>query len=203
MYPSRATYKTSVVYLKTCLAGDLQVLLQFRPLHYIYLSLQIRDTWRGASLGIWVCGRAVYGSGSTRTGKGTLQESLYPSCPVNPRVTFISVPVPEHGLPAIPAGTRGNPSFFWLSEKQILPIGIMASIKKTKPNSRPPAGQPSLLDRGISSEVYPAPVPPIHPNFVEACNNMLVGQKVFVRGDYWLGAKESEKRVLYECEVLR
>jgi hypothetical protein len=79
----------------------------------------------------------------------------------------------------------------------------MSAAKKGRPNSVLPVGQPSLLDKGICCEVYPAPVPTNHPTLAEACKDTLVGQRVFVRGDYWIGAEQSEKSVLYECEVLR
>jgi hypothetical protein len=74
---------------------------------------------------------------------------------------------------------------------------------KSKAHSLPPAGQPSVFDRGITSEVFPVPVPSNHPTLAEACNATLVGQRVFVLGDYWVGSKASEKSVLYECEVKR
>ena len=67
--------------------------------------------------------------------------------------------------------------------------------------------QPSLLDKGVTSEVFPMPVDekkfPDAKDFQKQCNEVLVGQTVHVRGDYWVGTSPEDLFQLYPCTVLR
>ncbi len=71
----------------------------------------------------------------------------------------------------------------------------------------PGKNQQSILSVGVTSEVFPLPVDEKKfadaKDFVKQCNEVLVGQIVHVRGDYWEGALGHEKSLLYPCKVLR
>ena len=71
----------------------------------------------------------------------------------------------------------------------------------------PVKNQPSVLSIGVTSEVFPIPVDEKAfsdaKEFVKKCNEVLVGQIVHVRGDYWDGAKPHERSQLFPCRVLR
>ena len=71
----------------------------------------------------------------------------------------------------------------------------------------PVKNQPSVLNIGVTSEVFPFPVDEKAfadaKQFIQKCQEVLVGQTVHVRGDYWPGALSHEKNILYLCRVVR
>ena len=71
----------------------------------------------------------------------------------------------------------------------------------------PVKNQPSILSVGVTSELFPLPVDekafPDAKDFVKKCNEVLVGQIVHVRGDYWDGTLPHERSLLFPCQVLR
>jgi hypothetical protein len=71
----------------------------------------------------------------------------------------------------------------------------------------PVKNQLSILSVGVTSELFSLPVNekafPDAKDFVKKCNEVLVGQIVHVRGDYWDGALPHERSLLFPCQVLR
>jgi hypothetical protein len=67
--------------------------------------------------------------------------------------------------------------------------------------------QPSVFALGVTSEVFPLPVDeksfPDAKEFATQCNEVLAGQIVHVRGDYWEGALPHERSLLFPCKVSR
>jgi hypothetical protein len=67
--------------------------------------------------------------------------------------------------------------------------------------------QPSILSVGVTSKVLPLPVDEKAfadaKNFVTQCKDVLVGQIVHVRGNYWEGSLSHEEGRLFPCKVLR